>query len=427
MPRRSFPNYPNKPHSSGQARIKVRGQTIYLGPFRSKASYLRYQEELDKWNREPEPAAARAARSAPIKTVGHLVARFLVEGAKDYRKTDGTMKREWTAFVPAVRPLLVLHGKTRVEDFRSKALRQVQDAMASGSWRDREQRAALEARGLPLGWCKRVCDRHLVRIRTIWRWAEREELIPEGRWHNLCTVRSIDPARVRVTGDVPPVPESDLAKTLPELGGIVRAAVELQLLTGGRPSEILGLRPGDFQRRDQVELGEGFVLDTRGIWLVELAQHKTAHHQHRRFLFFGPKAQAVLQPYMEGRDESAPLFSPREAATTFLQQAEKNATRRKGSRAPKRRGRRVRFQRGRKPGECYRIDSYGRAIKAACRRAGVPAWTPYRLRHNAAFRLVKQFGWDVARIILGHRSVTVTRKYSPDDLEKAAEVVRKTG
>lgn len=427
MSRRPFPQYPHKPHSSGQARIKVRGRPIYLGLFRSKASYRRYQEELDRWTREPEGDVPRAATAARVKTVAQLVARFLTEGAADYRKADGTMKREWSAFPAALRPLLALHGKTPVEDFRAKALRQVQEAMASGSWMTAEQRAANVKLKKATNWCKRVCDRNLIRIRTVFRWAEREELIPEGRWHNLCTIRSIDPARARVNGKVLPVPEQDLAKTLPELRGVVRAAVELQLLTGGRPSEILGLRPGDFQRRDQVELDEGFTLDTRGLWLVELVQHKTQHHGHRRFLFFGPKAQEILAPFLAGRGDDVPLFSPREAAVQFLQEAPKNATRRKGSQAPKQAGRRIHFGRGRQPGSTYCVDAYARAIRQACDRAGVRRWTPYRLRHNAAFRLVKEFGWDVARIILGHSSVAMTRTYSPDDLEKAVEVVRKTG
>jgi len=57
----------------------------------------------------------------------------------------------------------------------------------------------------------------------------------------------------------------------------------------------------------------------------------------------------------------------------------------------------------------------------------VPAWSPNQLRHSAATRLVSLYGWDVARIILGHRSVEVTRIYAADDLKKAAAAVRDAG
>ena len=46
---------------------------------------------------------------------------------------------------------------------------------------------------------------------------------------------------------------------------------------------------------------------------------------------------------------------------------------------------------------------------AACKAGEVPRWHPDQLRHNAATRLVQQFGWDVARMALGHRQVRMTR------------------
>jgi hypothetical protein len=46
-------------------------------------------------------------------------------------------------------------------------------------------------------------------------------------------------------------------------------------------------------------------------------------------------------------------------------------------------------------------------------------------RHNAGMRLVEKFGWDVARIVLGHRQVSTTRIYALDDVKKAAEGIAK--
>lgn len=54
-------------------------------------------------------------------------------------------------------------------------------------------------------------------------------------------------------------------------------------------------------------------------------------------------------------------------------------------------------------------------------------WSPHQLRHSAATRLVEQFGWDVARIVLGHRTVDATRIYALDNIAKAMEAVGRVG
>jgi len=48
------------------------------------------------------------------------------------------------------------------------------------------------------------------------------------------------------------------------------------------------------------------------------------------------------------------------------------------------------------------------AIRYGSQKAKVPNWHPNQLRHNAATSLRKEFGLDVARVILGHSSPAVT-------------------
>jgi integrase len=54
-------------------------------------------------------------------------------------------------------------------------------------------------------------------------------------------------------------------------------------------------------------------------------------------------------------------------------------------------------------------------------------WHPHQLRHNAATQLRKEYGIEVARIILGHRSAAVTEIYAELDDEKARKVMRRIG
>ena len=52
--------------------------------------------------------------------------------------------------------------------------------------------------------------------------------------------------------------------------------------------------------------------------------------------------------------------------------------------------------------ESYSENVYRRAIHKACNAANIPVWGPGRLRHNAATRLKSQYGWEAARVLLGH-------------------------
>jgi site-specific recombinase XerD len=54
-------------------------------------------------------------------------------------------------------------------------------------------------------------------------------------------------------------------------------------------------------------------------------------------------------------------------------------------------------------------------------------WHPYQLRHNAATYIRREFGIEMARIILGHRSLSVTEIYAEADQEKARSVIQKLG
>ena len=68
---------------------------------------------------------------------------------------------------------------------------------------------------------------------------------------------------------------------------------------------------------------------------------------------------------------------------------------------------------------------YARARVAVKRVA--PKWHPHQLRHNAATRLRREFGLDVARAVLGHSSPVVTEVYAELDQAKAAEAMAKIG
>lgn len=367
------PKYPVKKHFSGQARIVVNGRHVYLGPFGSEASYAEYSRIVAEW-RPGVPVAPSGTL-----TVGEVILAFLRHAEAHYRDPLGNPATELVNFRYALRPLRRLYGHTPAKDFRAKALKAVQGEMVR------------------LGWSPRPLNRNIVRVRTMFRWAESEELVPAGTFEHLRTVRGLPAGRILVE----PVPEDVLAVTLPELRPVPRAMVEFQLLTGCRPGECVRLRPMDLDRSALA-----------GVWVYrpgsdagECGQHKTAHLGIAKLILIGPKAQAVLAPFLD-RDPAAFCFSPREATPAHL----------------------LVEGRQRMPGKRYSVETCRQAIEYACKRAKVETWTPNRLRKNAASRLASEFGEEVARTVLGHADVQVTRRhYISPDLQRAAEAIREVG
>jgi integrase len=185
--------------------------------------------------------------------------------------------------------------------------------------------------------------------------------------------------------------------------------VQLQRLTGMRPGEVVSLQPCEVDR-------------SRDPWLYVPGTHKTEHHDRLRLVFIGPRAQAILAPFLDRPPESC-CFSPREAMAGF-RQAQRAA--RKSKVQPSQKNRKKR-QPSKRPGDSYSVDTYGNAIERACLKAGIPPWHPNQLRHNLATEVRRIAGLDTARAVLGHSSSEITEVYAEVDAGKAAEIMARIG
>lgn len=129
----------------------------------------------------------------------------------------------------------------------------------------------------------------------------------------------------------------------------------------------------------------------------------------------------------------APVFSPTEAVAEW--QAMKRAARK--SHVQPSQVSRAKARPRKRPGESYTVNSYRRAIEYGIKKANavraesgkpsIPHWHPNQLRHNAATRLRREFGLDVARAVLGHATPVVTEVYAELDGAKAAEAMERMG
>jgi len=147
--------------------------------------------------------------------------------------------------------------------------------------------------------------------------------------------------------------------------------------------------------------------------------HKLQWLGHDKEVLLGPRAQELLLPWIAGREPAQYLFSPREAAEANARELAK--LRKRPSK------RKVRISRKRPPRGHYDDRAYRQAVIRACRRAGVPEWSPGRLRHNAGTAVREKFGAEAAQLVLGHRNLSTTEIYAERNRGRYEEIIKEIG
>jgi integrase len=64
-------------------------------------------------------------------------------------------------------------------------------------------------------------------------------------------------------------------------------------------------------------------------------------------------------------------------------------------------------------------------LAAEWRRAN--SWHPHQLRHNAGTRFRREYGLEVTRVLLGHKTAAMSEQYAEVDRTRAVEVMAKIG
>lgn len=140
---------------------------------------------------------------------------------------------------------------------------------------------------LDAGLSRTGINAHMKRITRMMKWSAAEGKLPAFVFETLRLIPGLKRGRTeaRETKPVQPVPIEDVEETLAHMAAIPADMVRVQLLTGCRPGEVCKLTPA--------------MIDRSGdVWVASLDEHKTAHHGHKRILYFGPKAQEILKTYL---------------------------------------------------------------------------------------------------------------------------------
>lgn len=386
---------------SGQAVVTLAGTDRYLGRYGSPEAKQSYDRLLGEWL-----AAGRPQKTSTEPTMADILADYL-EFARGYYAAPS---RELEGILPALRPLKA-YANQPAASFGPLALRAIMD-----QWiRDGLGRSTINARK--------------GKIIRFFRWAVSREKIPSWLVEGLKSVESLRAGRTSAREPEPrtAVNEAIVRATLPHLTPHVAAIIELLWLTGARPSEILTIRIGDIDQTTDP-----------GCWRYRPRTHKNSHRKQSRVICLGPRAQAVLTPWLKA-DTEAYIFQPCEAVSALAQSRKKphrNDEQRARSAAFKRRTAEVvrKAKTGRsKPvnsrtaGEVYDHRRISNAVRRACLKYGIEPWTPYQMRHAMATRVEETIDFDTARKVLGKKSVADTARYVHADERAAAEAMKRIG
>ena len=401
-PKNKIPSYLPHP-ASGQARVRVNGHDIYLGPYdspESKQAYARFLAE----NVGNGQAPTITIPTGGVMTVAALVVKY-DDFAQTYYVKNGVLTDERYAIKAATAPLVRLYGDTLADEFGPKKLKAVrQEIIAKGRKRKKKHT------GEPL--TRKYVNYQTASIVRMFKWAVEEELVPVTVYQSLKAVAALRKGRTKEVLEstkIKPVPEEHIPPVLKELPAQVASMVQVQRLAGMRPDEVTIMRPCDIDR-------------TSEIWSYTPLTHKTEHHEIEKVILLGPKAQAILKPWLD-RDATAYLFSPKEVREARLLSRRKEETvRRRTTKRPRKRRRPNRL-----PRDHYDDESYCQAVERACKRAKVPKWTPGRLRHNAGTHVRSKFGAEAAQLVLGHQNLSTTEIYAEKDMARYRDIIKEIG
>ncbi len=389
-------------------RHKMTGQAYVLlpGPDGSKARryvgqyYLDDGVTLHPLSLERAGAALRESRvlgGAVGKKDGPLTVEQLVCRFTKYVNLDrGSRGTEAMHYKLALDFLVESHGSVAVEEFGPLRLLEVQGAMAESG-----------------RWCRSMVNSYVWRVRRCIKWGVSRELVPPSVLTALEAVEGLRKGRgaVREGKKVGPVLDEHVAAILPFVSRQVSSMVQLQRATGMRSGEMVQMTPADLDRSGEV-------------WVYRPPSHKTQHLGHDRLVFMGPKARAIVEPFLL-RSALAPCFSPREAEQERLQAlSAKRATPINQGNQP---GSNRKSNPRKMPGDSYSTASFRRAIGRACDKAGIPRWTPHQLRHAAATEIRKAYGLEGAGSVLGQADLNTTQIYAEINHDLARRIASEVG
>lgn len=401
---------------------------IYLGRVKHLAE-RRHEEIVRRLIADP---ASDSQGSAPVATADVLTVAeaclLYYERCKAEPKKPGKQQRD-AKCQRAMLAVADVCGSMPADQFRGKSLELVQRHLVKQPVKRPGDR--------PRTLCRQYVNELHRQILLAWSWMVKEELVPAA---NLAIMREVPFLReqegVRESQRVTPADPEAVAATLPNCHPTLIAMIGLQQLTGMRPGEICAMRRGDISTSPDEKLTlpktdcqvAARVVGDAIVWLYVPRSHKTLGKRKIRAVPLGPRAQAILGPFLD-RPPEAYLFSPAEAVEAWREEMRsRRATPVQPSQID-----RSKPQPLRKPRCRYTNDSYARAVARAIKRTNkgrdvpIKRWSPNQLRHAAATEASERFDEATAAALIGHSGLATIKVYAEQAIGKAAAAAAEIG
>lgn len=401
-PKNPVPNYKKHP-TKDEARCWAGGRWVSLGKYGSESSRREYEKVCAVVRKAAVAGIVVPPRPKKGATVDEVVVAFVGYAAGHYRLADGRASSELRHYRDAVAVMLEMYGESPAAEFGPLALQAVRQAMIEKEW------------------CRNQINKHVGRLRRVFKWAASQELVPPELPLGLACVQGLQRGRTTAKESEPvkPVAAAVVAALLPTLLPTLRAMVELQRVTGMRPGEVRLVRPCDIERGD----GEGDGGD--GMWVYRPPVHKMAYLGKGRPIPLGPRARAILAPWIAGRDPESRCFTPANCKEErYAALRAKRATKVQPSQVTRRKPVEVLKK---VAGFEFTDHGYANMLYRAADRAGVERFHPNQIRHLFATEVRKKYGLEAAQVLLGHAKADVTQVYAARDLELALRVAGEVG
>jgi len=347
-----------------------------------------------------------------VSSIASLTAAYLDFIKGYYVDEHGNPTRETVDIRYSLKPLNDLFAALPVNEFGPLKLIEVRETM------------------IKLDLSRNLINQRIGRIKRMFKWAVSRQLVSPMVYHGLVTVEGLKKGRsaARETDKRRPVEERHVYAILPYTTPVVATMIELQLLTGMRPGEMVIMRPSDIDRSGTV-------------WHYVPYKHKTLYRGDQRIISIGPRSQQILSPFLLRPAESF-CFSPAESEK---QRRDKLTLERETplscGNVP---GSNVKEHPQKTLGTLYDTMAYGKAVRYAITAANksitkdakekgiekpelIPYWTPYQLRHTAATKVRREMGYETAGATLGHTQMSATAIYAERNQGLADEAARRFG
>ncbi len=305
-------------------------------------------------------------------TVAQLVAEYWQMASVKYQPNHlATLKS-------AAKMINRYYGDLLVNDFGPLKLQELRGIM---------EREGLDGRA----WARGYINSQVNRTRSMFKWGVSQELVKPETLQALQTVGPLVQGQT-TAHETEAVEEADLdlvAGSIEFMSKPVRTMVELQMVSGARPGEIVRLRM------------DWVTKHSDDLWIFTIPKGQAKVRFKPRPIPLGPRAIRAIEPFIDEENPEAFLFKPADSLMELMGYV------RGGARAPKPR---------------YTTGSYRDAIQSACDKAFPPPedcenpdqwvkdhrWSPNQLRHWSLTEIEYNSDDKEASIVAGHSKPRIT-------------------